>query len=272
MRLASTSLSFVAFAAVVASSALVACGGSPEDRSPTLYEEGSGAIAPLPPSQASPGKPSPAAPVTKPDDGAFSEVVYVFMRDRRNQKWFCTGTLVAAQRVVTAAHCLDPMFVSYEIVAPLAPDRPRVKAAAPAQLSAAFEDVANPDIGFLTLDQPVVLGHYATLTDVGPRVDAGESLSAAAVVRTDELPEAPLETSASMPLSSTVDLGYEHGFATPLFTKGGDSGAGLFLVENGQITHQLIGVARQPEPSRSLDHFTRIDASFLAWYGVKTGR
>ena len=71
------------------------------------------------------------------------------------------------------------MFVSYEIVAPLAPNRPRVKASAPAQLSAAFEDVANADIGFLTLETPVVLGHYAKLTDVGPRVDAGESLAAA---------------------------------------------------------------------------------------------
>jgi len=66
-----------------------------------------------------------------------------------------------------------------------------------------------------------------------------------------------------MRLAST-SLSFEHGFATPLFTKGGDSGAGLFLVENGQITHQLIGVARQPEPSRSLDHFTRIDASPLS--------
>jgi hypothetical protein len=28
----------------------------------------------------------------------------------------------------------------------------------------------------------------------------------------------------------------------------------------------LIGVARQPEPDRNLDHFTRIDAAFLAWY------
>ncbi len=177
MRLASTSLSCAAVFAFL--SALIACGGSPADRSPTPYEEGGGDSASLPPSKASPAPPSRAAPVAAPDDGSFSEVVYVFMRDRRNQKWFCTGTLVAAERVVTAAHCLDPMFVSYEIVAPLAPNRPRVKASAPAQLSAAFEDVANPDIGFLTLETPVVLGHYAKLTDVGPRVDAGESLAAA---------------------------------------------------------------------------------------------
>lgn len=265
MRLALTSLCFLTF------SAAAACGGSPADPSPIPYEEGGRTIAPLPPSKASPEKPSPATPVAFPDDGSFSEVVYVFMRDRRNQKWFCTGTLVAEKRVVTAAHCLDPMFVSYEIVAPLAPGAPRVKALDPAQLSAGFEEVANPDIGFLTLEKPVSLGHYAKLTDVSERVDAGEALSVAAVVRTDELPEAPLQTSSAMPLSSTVEFGYEHGFGTPMFTKGGDSGAGLFLVENGTITHQLVGVARQPEPSRGIDHFTRIDASFLSWYGQKTG-
>lgn len=267
MRLALTSLCFLTFSAVAA------CGGSPADPSPIPYEEGSQTTAPLPPSKASPEKPSAdrAAPVVAPDDGSFSEVVYVFMRDRRSQKWFCTGTLVAEKRVVTAAHCLDPMFVSYEIVAPLAPGAPRVKALDPAQLSAGFEEVANPDIGFLTLEKPVSLGHYAKLTDVSERVDAGEALSVAAVVRTDELPEAPLATSSAMPLRSTVELGYEHGFGTPMFTKGGDSGAGLFLVENGTITHQLVGVARQPEPSREIDHFTRIDASFLSWYGQKTG-
>jgi len=268
MRLALTSLCFAAL------SAGAACGGSPDDhRSPLPDRARGGTSAPPPPSTSTstPGQPSVVVPSARPDEGGFSEVVYVFMRDHRNQKWFCTGTLVAASRVVTAAHCLDPMFVSYEIVAPLAPGRPRVKALAPAQLSAAFEDVANPDIGLLTLDKPIALGHYATLTDVGPRVDAGESLTAAAVVRTDELPEAPLQTSSSMPLRSTIDLGYEHGFGTPMFTKGGDSGAGLFLVENGEITHQLIGVARQPEPARDLDQFTRIDATFLAWYGQNRG-
>ena len=269
MRFALTSLCLASLSAVAG------CGGPPDDhRSAHAERERGETAAPLPPSTSTPGQAGPVGPVVPvatPDEGAFSEVVYVFMRDQRNQKWFCTGTLVAARRVVTAAHCLDPMFVSYEIVAPLAPGRPRVKALAPAQLSAAFEDVANPDIGLLTLERPIALGHYATLTDVGPRVDAGESLAAAAVVRTDELPEAPLQTSSSMPLSSTIELGYEHGFGTPMFTKGGDSGAGLFLVENGEITHRLIGVARQPEPARDLDQFTRIDATFLAWYGQNAG-
>jgi len=37
------------------------------------------------------------------------------------------------------------------------------------------------------------------------------------------------------------------------------------LVEDGKMTHKLVGVARQPEPDRQLDHLTRIDAAFLAF-------
>jgi hypothetical protein len=219
-----------------------------------------------PPAAESMGQPT----VAPPREGAFAEVVYVFMKDQQARLWFCTGTLVAKTTVVTAAHCLDQtMFVSYEIVAPGAPSKPRVAATKPTSFSTGFEDVANPDIGFLTLSKPVELSAYAELTDVTARVDAGEQLSVAAVVRTAEKAEAPLQQSASLPLSSTVELGYEHGFGTPMFTNGGDSGAGLFLVENGERTHKLVGVARQPEPARSIDHFTRIDASFLAWYAAQ---
>jgi hypothetical protein len=200
----------------------------------------------------------------------FPEVVFVLMQEPgSSDQWFCTGTLVAQNKVVTAAHCLDPsMFATYEIVAPLAPNAPRVNASLPKLFGGPFEDVGNPDIGFLTLDTPIVLPHYAVLTDVVSRVESGEKLTTSAVVRTAEIPEAPLAMSQYLPLSSTVPYGYTHGFGTPFFSNGGDSGAGLFLVENGATTHKLVGVARQPEPDRNIDHFTRVDAEFLAWFAA----
>jgi hypothetical protein len=269
MRLAQNALAFVSIVS------MLACGSAapePEpapESPPTRLPE---APAPTPPPAEPPSVVQvTATPVETPKDGEFAEVVYVLMRDTQTRRWFCTGTLVAKTTAVTAAHCLDTtMFVSYEIVAPLAAAKPRVAASKPRAFGGTFEDVANPDIGLLTLEKPIELARYATLTDVTARVEAGEKLTAAAVVRTAEKPEAPLQISATMPLSSTVEFGYEHGFGTPLFTHGGDSGAGLFLVENGAPTHGLIGVARQPEPVRNLDHFTRIDAAFLAWYAENT--
>jgi hypothetical protein len=216
------------------------------------------------PSKETTSQPVAADPV---EDAPHAEVVYVFMRDTIGQGWMCTGTLVAKDRVVTAAHCLEKdKFVSWQIVAPLAPGKPRVSASNPQVFGGSFEDVANPDIGFLTLSTAITLPVYAQMTDVVAQVEAGTKVEATAVVRTDQTAESPLFTEETMPVTSTVKYGYEHGFGTPMFSKGGDSGAGLFLVENGKITHKLIGVARQPEPERELDHFTRIDAAFLAWY------
>jgi len=152
------------------------------------------------------------------------------------------------------------------VVARSAAGAPRGSASTPKVFGGNFEDVANPDIGTLTLSKDIVLPVYAQMTDVVAQVESGAKVEATAVVRTDKTPEAPLFTEATMTVSSTVQFGYDHGFGTPYFSKGGDSGAGLFLVENGKVTHKLIGVARQPEPERNIDHFTRIDAAFLAWY------
>lgn len=215
--------------------------------------------------------PTVAEPTPTIDDSVFAEVVYVFMRDTDHRLWFCTGTLVSDTTVVTAAHCLDTtMFVSYEIVAPLAPGRPRISASDPRSFGGHFDDVANPDIGILTLNKPLALPRYATLTDVVTSVENGDPIDSQAIVRTDEKPTAPFTSSEIQPVSSTVQYGYEHGFGTPLFTKGGDSGAGLFLVENGKMTHKLIATARQPEPDRGIDHFTRVDPAFLQWFAEQT--
>jgi hypothetical protein len=259
-------------AAFAAFAAVVACGPAPVDDTPAPGPTPLAATAaPSSPPPSSSAPPKPAHPTVQAEDGTLSEVVYVFMRDRRAGLWFCTGTLVSKSIVVTAAHCLDQkQFVSYEIVAPGAANRPRVAASRPAVFGGDYADVANPDFGTLVLSRPIELPAYAELTDVTARVDAGEAIVAAAVVRTAETPQAPLHVSELLPVSSTVEYGYQHGFGTPLFSHGGDSGAGLFLVENGKPTHKLIGVARQPEPSRNLDHFTRVDPPLLAWYATQS--
>ncbi len=253
---------------------LAACSASVNDEAsppPTTNDNAKASSTvtepPAPPPRVSPPVVAPAKPEEPSVEGAFPEVVYVLMRDTQNGGWFCTGTLISETIVVTAAHCLDTtMFVSYEIVAPLAANKPRVKATKTSSFSSKFADVANPDIGFLTLSNPVSISAYAELTDVTARVEAREPLTVAAVVRTAERSQAPLYQAATLDLFSTVEFGYEHGFGTKLFSNGGDSGAGLFLVEKGVRTHKLVGVARQPDPARGIDHFSRIDASFLAWY------
>jgi hypothetical protein len=42
-------------------------------------------------------------------------------------------------------------------------------------------------------------------------------------------------------------------------------------MENGAVTHKLVAVAREPEPDKKIDHFTRVDAAFLAWFKANGG-
>lgn len=206
---------------------------------------------------------------TPAGDAALDEVVYVLINDwNGGGNAFCSGTLVARDIVLTAGHCVDTDVMSgFEVLAPRAPNKPRVSASKVARFAGDYDLPSNPDIGLLKLDEPIVLPEYAQMTDVSSRVEGGETLDAMAVVRTTEEPEAPLKSSAILKVTSAKGLGYAHGFSTPMFSIGGDSGAGLFLVENGKRTHKLIGVARQPEPDRNVDHFTRVDPAIKSWFG-----
>lgn len=208
----------------------------------------------------------------KPTLEVLQEEVYVLMKDYDGGDWLCTGTLVSKDRVVTAGHCLDSNeFASFLVVAPLAPGKPRVAASNPTPMSDDYDAVENPDIGFLTLDEPIELPAYGELTDVTKDVESGKSLAATAVVRTKEEREAPFHAVDGLKLESTTDLGYEHGFGVGLFSHGGDSGAGVFLVENGHATHKLVGVCRQPDPDTKTDQLTRVDADFIAWFAKNAG-
>lgn len=245
--------------------------GIEESSSPTL-------IPPNSTSGASPGA-TPGSPGATPNgpngtpavDAQLDEVVYVIIGsfDGDNGGGFCTGALVSKDIVLTAGHCVDThRMAGFEVIAPRAPNKPRVGASRVARFDGDYDDPAFPDIGILKLDEPIVLGQYAQMTDVSARVDSGQTVEAMAVVRTIAEPEAPLRSSAIMKVSSAKSFGYQHGFHTPMFTIGGDSGAGLFLVENGKRTHKLIGVARQPEPDRNIDHFTSVNPTITKWFAA----
>jgi hypothetical protein len=241
--------------------------GVAESGSPTLIPPGSNP-GQIPGTPGNPGT-NPGTPGGPGGDAQLDEVVYVLIASFDNGEGggFCTGTLVAKDIVLTAGHCVDTdRMAGFEVVAPRAPNAPRVTASRVARFDGDYDDPAFPDIGILKLDEPIVLSQYAQLTDVSANIDGGKTVDAMAVIRTAEEPEAPLKNSGILKVSSAKAFGYEHGFHTPLFSNGGDSGAGLFLVENGKRTHKLIGVARQPEPDRDIDHFTSINPTIAEWF------
>lgn len=216
-------------------------------------------------------KPEPDAPDApagppKPATEILLEEVYVLMNDSRGGTWYCTGTLISRDTVVTAGHCLEEgRFRNYQITAPLAEGSPTVAGTRPLPMSNEFEAVENPDLGFLKLKTPIDLPAYAVLTDISKDVENGEPFTAAAVVREREKPISPLHEVNGLAVKSTVPDGYRHGFGVTLFSNGGDSGAGIFLVENGHVTHKMIGVARQPDFDSKTDQLTRIDPDILSW-------
>lgn len=262
-----------ALTSVVLTSLALLAGCIDHPSTPALPADEDAGLLPPPNTTGTTPDPEPE-PQPPPDPVAFlQEEVYVLMKDWNDKSWMCTGTLVKENVVVTAAHCIDDSeFASFEIIAPNAPDQPRVAASGPNRMSYDYTDnPGDPDIGILWLDEPIALPQYAVFTDVTAALESGQAVKGTAVVRTAEEPEAPFKSVENLTVTSTTDRGYTHGIATPYFSHGGDSGAGLFLVENGAVTHQLIGVARQPEEGDDLDHFTRIDAAFLAWFEENTG-
>jgi len=263
----------VLFIVVALAAPLVACSGddeAPSSSSPTLLPpsangSGTGTGAG---SGSGNGNGTGASTADVPTvDAELDEVVYVVF-DTPEGYGFCTGTLVSKSVVVTAGHCLDTDqgFKNFEVIAPRAAGSPRVSASKSARIDGDYDVPANGDFGILELDKPITLSAYAEITDVSSRLASGETIQGVAVVRTAEEVEAPLQTSKIFTVSSDVDNGYDHGVNTPMFSHGGDSGAGLFLVENGKRTHKLIAVARQPEPDRNLDHFTSLDPTVRQWF------
>ena len=205
------------------------------------------------------GTPTPPPAV----DANLLEAVHIEIDGDRG---FCTGTLIAKNVVVTAAHCLDEnMFGTWEVTAPLAEGAPKRRATRVKRFDDDYENVAKPDIGVIILADSIDVPAYAVLTDVSDRVKGAGKVTGTAMIRQYVDEEAPLKLIGDLEISSGAPFGYEHGLVSKFFSKGGDSGAGLFLVDKGKRTHQLIGVARQPEPDQNRDHFTIVDAAFISW-------
>jgi hypothetical protein len=170
---------------------------------------------------------------------------------------YCTGVLVRPRIVMSAAHCIAG--TGYTIKAPFAAGAPTRKVVKSGVLSRDMASPASRDIGYFVIDRAIDLARYPTLTAIGPQVDGGKTFKGVAVGRKYEARSAPLVRSKILSIKSGKSGGYTNGLRTETYSEGGDSGGPLFLVRDGKITHELVGIERQPEPEKNIDWFTRID-------------
>ncbi|MBX3226171.1 MAG: trypsin-like serine protease [Labilithrix sp.] len=192
------------------------------------------------------------------------EVVQVLVNNRAQD--YCTGVLVSPTRVLTAAHCMGG--TTFVVKAPYAPGRPQSNATKLGSVvsSRAFnEEVWKEDAAVLTLATPIEIEHYPELRDVGELGD--ETLTAVAVGRQWQERNAPLVKSTPLTVFDGTPHGYTTGLGSEYYSSGGDSGGPLFLVEDGEIQHVVIGIERQPDPPR--EWFTRITPAVKALVAKK---
>jgi hypothetical protein len=181
-----------------------------------------------------------------------------------NGRDYCTGVLVAPKIVLGAGHCIWD--AKYTVRAPYAPGKPSAHAVSWAVVDNRRDRVPESrDIGLLILDKPINLATFPTLTQIGADADAGKTYKGVAIGHKREDPHATLVRSKVMTIKSGKPQGYTNGLRGEYYSEGGDSGGPLFLYENGQVTHKLVGIERQPEPSRNADWFTRIDAKVVSF-------
>lgn len=167
---------------------------------------------------------------------------------------------------MTAAHCLlyDPSWQTWTVRASNVAGAPSATAHFFGVVSDHYDAVENGDVGVLLLAKPIHLPAYGILTDIGAAVDRGEIFNAVAVGRAKETPLADVVKTKLLHVSTAASLGYVTGLKTEYYSDGGDSGGGLFPVEDGRTTHKVVGFERQPDPANGFDFFTRVDARLRA--------